>query len=207
MAKFCGNCGARLEDDARVCGQCGMSQKSMGSIPGVTASPEKAGKTGKIIVVLIAVITVVAIGITLLINFTGTKGLLRNVMSAYERYDIDALISMSSDMYYYGLEDFVEYYFEDSVGGDLDYFEEAVGPNYKLSYKVDEMYTLSGRKLDEMLEDIEESSLSLFDVSIIDKIVAADVTVTAKKGSKSVDTDLQVIISKENGKWKLLYIE
>lgn len=23
MSKFCGNCGAKLEDDARVCGNCG----------------------------------------------------------------------------------------------------------------------------------------------------------------------------------------
>ena len=32
MAKFCGNCGARLEDDAKICGKCGTS------VEGVTTS-------------------------------------------------------------------------------------------------------------------------------------------------------------------------
>lgn len=29
MAKFCGNCGAQLDDDDKVCGQCGTPVTGM----------------------------------------------------------------------------------------------------------------------------------------------------------------------------------
>ncbi len=37
--------------------------------------------------------------------------------------------------------------------------------------------------------------------------MVSDITVTAKQGSKSVERDLNITMSKENGTWKLLYIE
>lgn len=49
MAKFCGNCGARLEDDAKICGKCGTSVEGVTtSIPGLKVTdPEKQKKVKK----------------------------------------------------------------------------------------------------------------------------------------------------------------
>lgn len=211
MAKFCGNCGTQLEDNAKICGNCGTPLDGASTnIPGLKViDPEKqkkVKKTVKRVLGLAILVAVAIIAFNIVSQFTGYNGLLRKVMTAYENYDIDTLVSLSSDMYYYGEEDWVEYYFEYSVGDDLDSFESSVGHSYKLTYEVNETYVMSERKVDEMLSEIEYS-YSDFDVSIIEEVVVADLTVTAKQGSKSVNQDMNIVMTKENGTWRLLYIE
>lgn len=211
MAKFCGNCGTQLEDNAKVCGNCGTPLDGASTnIPGLKVTdPEKQKKmkkTVKRVVGLVLFVAVAIIGFNVVSQFTGYNGLLRKVMTAYEKYDIDTLVSLSSDMYYYGEEDWVDYYFNYSVGNDLDSFEASVGHSYKLTYEINETYVMSDRKVDEMLSEIEYSYPD-FDVSIIEKVVVADLTVTAKQGSKSVNQDMNIVMTKENGTWRLLYIE
>ena len=200
-----------MDDDAKVCGQCGTPLDGASTnISGLkVVDPEKQKKVKKAVklaAVLAALVVVAVIALNIASKYTGYNGLLRKVMTAYENYDIDTLVSLSSDMYYYGEEDWVEYYFEYTVGNNLDSFESSVGHSYKLSYEVDETYVVSERKADEMLNEIENTYAD-FDISVIDKIVVADLTLTAKQGSKSVNRDIKVIMSKENGVWKLLYIE
>ena len=211
MAKFCGNCGTQLEDNAKICGQCGTPLDGASTkIPGLkvvdSEKQKKLKKMGKRIVALVALVIVAVIAFNVVAQYTGANGLLRKVMSAYKEYDIDTLISLSSDMYFYGEEDWVEYYFEYNVGDDLDSFESSVGHSYKLTYEVNEIYTVSDRKLDDMLDQIEYTYAD-FDIGVIEKIVITDLTVTAKQGSKSVSRDMNIVMSKENGSWRLLYIE
>lgn len=211
MAKFCGNCGTQLEDNAKICGKCGTPlDGASASIPGLKVTdPEKQKKmkkTVKLVVGMVALVIVAVIAFNVVSQYTGYNGLLRKVMTAYENYDIDTLISLSSDMYYYGEEDWVEYYFEYNVGEDLDSFESSVGHSYKLSYEVNETYVMSERKVDELLDEIEYT-YSDFDVDVIEEIVVADLTLTAKQGSKSVNRDIDIVMTKEDGSWKLLYIE
>lgn len=211
MARFCGNCGTKLDDNAKVCGQCGTPwDGEAANISGLkVVSPEKKNKVKKkvkLVAVMAVIIVVAVIAFNIASKYTGYNGLLRKVMTAYENYDIDTLVSLSSDMYYYGTEDFVENYFECNVGDDLDSFESSVGHSYSISYKINEIYTLSDRKRATLLETIE-STYTDFDVSTIGKVVVADITVTAKQGSKSDKKDIQVTMSKEGDAWKLLYIE
>lgn len=211
MAKFCGNCGTLLEDNAKICGKCGTPLDGVSAnIPGLKITdPEKQKKrkrTVKLVIGLVALVVVVVIAFNVVSQYTGYNGLLRKVMTAYENYDIDTLISLSSDMYYYGEEDWVEYYFEYNVGENLDSFESSVGHSYKLSYEVNETYVMSERKVNELLDEIE-NTYSDFDVSMIEKVVVADLTLTAKQGSKSVNRDMNIVMTKEDGSWRLLYIE
>lgn len=210
MARFCGNCGAQIDENAKVCGQCGTPVEDSTKIPPVKIiDPEKKKKNKKIFKIVIALALVVAVAVTainVISKFTGYNGLLRKVMTAYEGYDIDTLVSLSSDIYYYGEEDYVESYFENSVGSALDSFETSVGHSYQFSYEVNETYTMSERKTKDVLDGIEYTYPD-FDVSIIEEMVVSDITVTAKQGSKSVERDLNITMSKENGTWKLLYIE
>lgn len=209
MARFCGNCGAQLDDDAKVCGQCGTPID--GNVPGLkVVDPEKKKKMMKKIKKVIALAIVVAatiVVVKIILGFTGTNGLVRKIMAAYEKYDIDTIVSLSSDMYYYNdHEDYVDEYFEYAVGSNIDSFESSVGHSYKMSYEVNEIYDLSQRKQDELLKSIEDGYPD-FDVDIISKIAVADVTVIAKQGSKSLSRTLKITMSKEGNSWKLLYLE
>lgn len=210
MSKYCGNCGEKMDDNAKICGRCGTPVDGNITTSSVKiVDPEKEKKNKKIFKLAVALILVMAIALTtfnVVSKFTGYNGLIRKVMAAYETYDIDTLVSFSSDIYYYGEEDYVEDYFENIVGTTLDSFELSVGHNYQMSYEIKETYTISERKTNEILEGIEYSYPD-FDVSIIKELVAFDITVTAKQGSKLDDRDLNVTMSKEKGSWKLLYIE
>lgn len=212
MSKFCGNCGAELDESARVCGQCGMPLNGeavrMPNAPKVV-DPEKQKKTRrkiKLVLGLLAVIVVAIIAINVISSHTGYRGTLRKVMNAYEDYDIDTLVSLSSDVYYYGYEDYVEYYFEYQVGEDHDSFEASVGHSYKISYEVEEYYTLSERKEEKLLDGLE-SAYPDFDIDTIEKIIVADVEVTAKQGKRSTEREVTITLTKEADGWKLLYIE
>lgn len=216
MSKYCGNCGAELSDEVRVCGFCGTPCQNTGKeaekkkISGTEYhNPEKHTATTKkvkwgiaagILVIAAAVICNVAA------SFTGYHGLIRKVMKAYENYDIDALLELSSEIYFYGAEEFVEYYFENTVGRNLDSIEENVGHNSKLSYEVKEVYSLSERKQSELLNELS-SIYQDFDVSVIEKIKVAEIAVTAKQGKKSMDCEVKLTMTREAGKWKLLYID
>ena len=199
-----------MDDNAKVCGRCWTPvDSSPKTSPVMIIDPERRKKHKKIFILVIALILIAAIAaaaINVASKFTGYNGLLRKVMSAYEGYDIDTLVSLSSDVYYYGEDDYVENYFENIVGTTLDSFESSVGHSYQLSYIVNETYTMSERNTDVTLNEIENSYPD-FDVSSISEIVVSDITVTAKQGNESVDKDLNIIMSKEDGTWKLLYIE
>ena len=82
---------------------------------------------------MVVLIGVIAVNVVL--KFTGYNGLLRKVMKAYETYDIEKLVSLSSNIYYYGEENYGEDYFESKVGETLEFFETSVGHNYKFLMK------------------------------------------------------------------------
>lgn len=205
MAKYCGQCGFKADDDAKVCGRCGAFFDGPGSAP-VPASSNKLKKIFKIVIPLMILTIVAVVAANIVFSFIGSKGLVRKVMKAYRDYDIHTLISLSSDMYYYGEEEVAEQYFEDSVGTDQDEFEDLVGHSYKLSYEVNEIYDLSERRLDEAL-DVIELGYPEFDVSVIEKISIANLAVTAKQGKKSIKREINIWMTKEGDAWKLLYIE
>lgn len=212
MAKYCGNCGAKLEDSDKICGQCGMlvNNESV-NLSGVknldkVERRKKKKKNLRWTVFFVVLIAISAIVVSLIWQFTGYNGLLRKVMNAYERYDIDTLILLSSDLYYYGDENFAETYYEDRVGADLDLFEQSVGYNYKISYKINDVYDLPERRLNEILDMLESSNID-YDVAQIERIAVSDITVTAEQGDKSIVQDINIFLTKEDGTWKLLAIE
>lgn len=199
-----------MDDNAKVCGRCGTpvdSSTKMSPVKIIDSKRKKKNKKiFKLVVALILAAAVAAAAINVAAKFTGYNGLLRKVMSAYEGYDIDTLVSLSSDVYYYGEDDYVENYFENIVGTALDFFESSVGHSYQLSYAVNETYTMSERNADVTFKEIENAYPD-FDVSIISEIAVSDITVIAKKDGASVEEKLKIIMSKEEGAWKLLYID
>lgn len=218
MSKFCGNCGAQLDDSAKVCGNCGtpLSENSnvSSSIPGVEyVDPEKKAKNKKRIkkfIGLIAVVVVVIIAINIISGFIGYKGAVRKIMNAYEDYDVDTLVSLTSnirlDVFDILGDDYATDYYENIVSDDLDYYENTVGHKYKLSYEITETYELTERKVDDLL-DSAESYIEYIEDYDISKVMVVEVNVTAKEGNKSTDATLTIYLTKENGSWKLFQFD
>lgn len=211
MAKFCGNCGRELEDAVRVCGYCGTPTDDMTrNIVGVDyKNPESKGNAKKhvrCILIIAIIVSVLFGGFKVVTEFTGYKGMVRKVMKSYENYDINALVDMCSDVWFYEMTDYVEKYFESNVGNDLDYYEDSVGHNYKFSYEVDDMYEPSERKLAELEGDVQQI-YDDFDMGMIEKVMVAHIDVTAKNGRKTVNRDVVLTLTKESGEWRLLYME
>lgn len=213
MAKFCGNCGAQMDDNAAVCGFCGASLNS-GSSSAMNSfkvdDPEKKKKIKKYVTIgasVVAVIVVASVLISVIVNNTGYKGCLKKTMAAFEKTDSSAfdkiVTGVINDLDSDEADEYMSYMIENQVDSIKDKFEDKVGHNYKLSYEVDEYFELEGRKFDkfvELYEDNDEISVS------IEKVQIAEVTVTAKKDKKSDDCEIQVVMTKEDGSWKLFSI-
>lgn len=80
MSKFCGKCGAKLDDDAKVCGQCGTPVAGAPTnIAGVGAHAFAAQKSTsgiiKRVVLLVAAVVVVLLVIKLVSGTTGGKSI------------------------------------------------------------------------------------------------------------------------------------
>ncbi len=206
MSKYCGNCGAQMDDSARVCGNCGTP--FVGATPASGAartqfrSPTakaKNKKTLKIAGGAAAALVVLIIVIKILTTFTGYNGAVRKVMKAYENYDVDTLVSMSSDYLYIDNRD-VDFYFDSMLRIDYANFDDEVGHNYKLSYKVKETYKIPEYEL------LDYRDTGYYDTADLKTIKISDISVTAK-GSGSETIIIRLLLIEENRSWKIFAME
>lgn len=215
MSKFCGNCGAQLDDAAKICGYCGTplneGNKTVSNIPGINyTDPEKKAKTKKRIKLfcsLAVVIVVIVLAINILSGFIGYKGVTRKVINAYKSYNIDALIDMTSptllDIYdSFDGSNYIENYYQNYLSNDLDYYEDSAGHNFKISYEINNTYELSERKIDSLFNDLSNYG-DEFDNDDISKIMVVEVKITAKDRKSTASKTIDICLSKENGKWNL----
>lgn len=216
MAKFCGNCGNQLNDNDRVCGNCGMPCQNLpvvqqyAGVPAVKKQMNpKTKKRIKLIAilsgVLIVLIIVAVIAFNIISENTGYKGTLNKAMDAFEKYDIDTLISMTSDISFGSMDATdIEKYISRTVSAKLDQYEKEAGHDMDLSYEITDSYKLSERKFKEFLDYAED--YYHYDTSDISEIMVVNLKVTAK-GSKGEDTfnsnDLYLV--KERDSWYLFY--
>lgn len=211
MANFCGNCGSKIDDDDKVCGVCGSIIEAAPSYSEVVRAiyPTKAKKLGKYIKLGIGIgVLVFALLITwnIISAFIGIKGTVRNIMNAYNDGEVDSLVEMSSDIYFYSTQEFVDEYFTDVIDGSFRTFEGTLGNNYKISYEIEDEYELPARKFNELKTELSESYPD-FDTHIMQTVAYAIVSVTAKSGNESLVIKLGITLSQENNDWKLLYID
>ena len=208
MAKFCGNCGTQLDDSALVCGNCGTPltpKNPNGTVPNLDhIDPEnvaKNKKTAKIVIGLVALVVVAVLAFNIISGFVGYKGAVRKIMNAYEDYDIDTIVSMASDYYFcFDNDEYAENYFESRIGYALDELEEDAGHNYNFKYKIVDSYEFSNRKYDSLMESLSYNDD--FDPDIISDIMAVEVEITAT-GRRTKTKNVEIILTKEDGKWRL----
>lgn len=210
MAKFCGSCGAQLDDNDKVCGQCGNPVGGNAKVQVDSfVSPEmkeKAKKRKSLVISGFLCIIAVVVCIFGLVNFTGKRGLVRKVVRAYDKEDASGLVDIVSSVYELldMDDDELEDEFEDVIDYTISDFEDDVGHSYKLSYEIIEIYELSNKKMDDFFESVFYDDTEDVDIK---KVFIAEINLTAKHGKKSSSEEISIAMSREHGKMKLLAIE
>lgn len=208
MAKFCGNCGAQMNDTDKVCGQCGTPVAGS-SVAEKPAAKEKGdNKIVKLIIGAIAAIVVIVIIANVAGNFTGYKNTIKKMVKALQNNDTSTLESLASSVSeetfgaWYG-DDLYDFY-DDKISDTLDKYEDSVGTIKKISYEITDETELSDRRLNELKDNLED--IYNMDTSVIKKVVSVDIKITVKGTKKSSTynvSDLYMI--KENSGWKIFY--
>lgn len=216
MAKFCGHCGKQLDDSAKICGYCGaplgnpVSVNNATTIPGVVseADKQKNANTQKIIkngAMALAAIIVLSVVIGIVSSFTGYKGTVRKVINAYEEFDMNTLCSCASSLSYYAFDDdFAEELFEEKVSSRLDYYEEELGHGLKIKYEIIDSYKLDDRNKQELFDELEDVGAYVGDIDAV-RSVELKLTIKGAYRETTKTTD-DLILIKEGGKWKVLYL-
>lgn len=221
MSKFCGNCGAQLDDNAIICGYCGakinpIQPINAGSvnIPGVSKisdpiKEEKNKKLVKIIIAAIAIIIVAVIAINIIAPFVGYKGAVKKSINALENEDSSAMADIMSDMWNiecdYSESD-VESEADDIISSMMNELDDNVGYNIKISYSIEDTDKLSSKKFDSFMDNrlSDEYADEYSDINV-KEIMVVDLKLTVK-GSKGKEeyTCNGCYYAKENNKWKLI---
>jgi hypothetical protein len=200
MAKFCGNCGTKWNNDAKVCGHCGYPLEDVRPI-----SPlQKYRKWVIIGISLLIILFVAATAFRIIRANTGYRGTVKKTIHAFQECDLNTLSSLAL-MDYYDLYDTenVEDSFEDDVNSRLDELEDAVGGNLRIKYEILNVYPLSDRKLEHIKSSLEEEN---YDVIDWEKVINLNIRYTVK-GSLSTRnyTNDELYLVKEGKQWKIIY--
>jgi len=216
MAKFCGNCGAKLEDSAKVCGYCGTTLADSGEaqeevqtneVVGSRAisnsmSSEKKKRLIKLIAIGAVALVALIVFISIITSCTGVKGAARKVMNAFVNEDADALADMVSEAVEEAQGNYLDDFCEGTIEAIYAYYELAVDGDFKLKYKIVEAYEPTNRTKKEIIETLEDD----YDIDV-SKVMIVKVEVTAK-GKDDKETDKwKLTFTKEEGKWKLYDFE
>lgn len=211
MAKFCGNCGARMDDAAKICGNCGTAFETVSV--SVISSEQNFPKSNlavkkylKIAFSVVVLVVIAVVGFNIASAFTGYKGAIRKTVNAFEDYDMETLISMASELNYYANdEETIENHFNEKVEERLDYYEDKVGANLKISYEIASETDYSERKIENFLENYNNENLDWSEVKQIKKV---SLNLTVKGSDEEINSDVDSLyLIKENGNWKILYIQ
>lgn len=218
MAKFCANCGAKMEDTDRVCGQCGTPVAAPEVTEEVKQEASKLSlpkdKVNKIVVLCgigVAALIVLVILINILSAFTGYRGTLNKAVKALKNENVEALAGITSEIYevknsYYSSSFDVEDGIEREVKYQLDSFENDLKAEVKsISYEIekDDVTVISKRRMENMKEKLEESYN--MDTSSIKKIISVRIKLNVKgtNGKKKTYRSDDMYLIKEAGGWKI----
>ena len=222
MSKYCTHCGAQLEEDARFCAACGMTadgikkgelskKKRWRGTAGNFNSGEKCSQRTLKRIGLISATAAIILTILCIVIFGsgGYKGTVKKVVAAIEAQDVDALMDLSSDLYYGRKDDYeeCEYFYNREVENLTEHFEEDVGRRYTLKYEIDSVRSATKKEKDAMLEGLSYEGYDEKAIKAVKEIKIVSVILTAKNGRRSEDQEVTMAVAKEKGGWKLLAIE
>lgn len=216
MTKFCGNCGAQINENSPVCVACGAPVPNMGrdgnapepasvTLPADVQQKKASAKVLKSIAVILAVLLVAVSAYKILYEFTGHRGVIRKFFKAYETSDVTTMLSLYDESLDLGGSGTG---FEAMVGlildGTWDVFEEEVGSDPHADYEIDETYEMSAADTAELAE---EWGTEDYNFDHVDKILVAEITMTVSGTEGEKSSAVEMLLVKRSGAWKILRVD
>jgi hypothetical protein len=200
-----------MEDDARVCGNCGTVLEGAG----VVAAPSAKKRFVPIVIVaIVAAVAVLAVCLLSAFGVIGYKKAVKNYVDVEYKYvvsksKIESLAPKEyweyyEDEYDEDLDDVVDEY-EDYADEKIEYLDDEFGDDWRVTYKIEDKEKISDSKLKKIARalhddyDIKKSSVKKgFDIELELEI----------KGSEDDDDgDDDIAVLKIDGKWYPVYYE
>lgn len=198
MAKFCANCGSRINDKDKVCGQCGSPIIS----PPFKTTPAPHPRNNRtIIIISIIAIILILFSLNIFSGSTGYKRTINKMVKAIQNNNAASLEPMASSIDKAWLQDELKDYYSSCISDIVDKYESDIGKIRKISYKI-----INTTMLPE--EEFEEAkSFYVFGSSDVNNIKGGaeiDVELTVK-GAQGTSTYIleDILLTKEKGRWKL----
>lgn len=220
MAQFCTNCGAQMDDNATVCGNCGtaLSAPSGGvnanaavnavkdikkKVPMKLVAPIAGGVVA--LILLIVIISAIASG-------SGVKGTIKDYYSAYVKADFkkmyDCIYSFNDKEL---REEFLDEMDEDAKEEFLERMEDELGKNVKvkeIKIKKEKKLDKDSKKYEELIEYLEEVAdgedvdFNEKDIKAA-KIVDYKVTIAGKDDDEKIDREDVYFVKTSDG-WQMV---
>ncbi len=193
--KYCANCGTPMEETDAVCPNCG------------TINPHYAGRKKKsrrpVLVGAAAAAVVCALLLCVFNVGSGYRGVVRNYVKAVEKEDGDAMLKLVSPTLIdgSGLDGgYISEYYSRTFEQTMNTYENRVGRNVRLRCELDDFETMEKRERDDFVDGCEAMG---YDMSGISKVAEAELVINAKGRDKDREYEEDIILVKENGKWKI----
>lgn len=214
MSKFCGNCGAQMDDNAIVCGNCGcnMSDNQPNFKP---SDPEKAKANKKKIKIIAGVgtaVIAVVLAVVICVNFIGGRSYKSTIdtyiTSSIEKPDAAAVLElfpdellskalMDEDMSRTeGIEQL-----QDTLDSAVEYIEEYCD-DWSVTWEIIDETDASKSEVKYLSEDCEDQ----FDFSVSakkDVTVELNVEVTVDGNTDTRTQEMELTLIKSGKSWYL----
>ena len=165
----------------------GSSQRRLLSVVGIAAAA---------VIVLLILIKLFTGG--------GEKAMLKKLAKAYESQKPEAVEALASDlMKAFNPGDKFTADCRDAVGTIKDYFSGKLGSRYHISYKIEINENYTGAALAQEMENTFGDFYESYDKARVKEMTKATLTLKAKGGGHTARMPVQVILVKEDGKWRL----
>lgn len=212
MSKFCGKCGSQLDDDARVCGQCGnvVSEEVPTNNSGYSSTRKKGSK--KIIIGIVATVVVITVAIIVIMNIIGSnsyKAVIDTyINSSLKTADATAVMELFPDEFLsYALkeENMSRREAADELQEQLDNAVDMIDSycdDWSVSYEITDTHDSSKADIKLLSEDCED----LYGFTVSDeKEVTVEVSVSANVDGEIKDQtqDMDITLIKVGNSWYL----
>ena len=152
-------------------------------------------------------LTAVLLVIVLAASLSGSgspKGVLKRLARAYHRQSAEAMMALGGDLMQALYPD-AELEKECRANIDVvrDVFSDRLGSRYRFSYKISLGKSYEGDELKTRLENTYGDMGGAFDLSRIQAMASATLTLRARRGGAKAEKRIAVTLVKENGRWRL----
>ena len=228
MAKFCGNCGAMMDDAAAVCGNCGAAlaaapapEQKESPVAGIAGKATeilngvKKGDKSSIIKIGVAAVAVIAVIILISsLSTSGSEKVIKKFIQAYDNEKPEAVVKVlppflkDAMVEAYGDEDDFLDEIDEEIKDFYDDMEDELDTD-KLSFKyeIDDVEKYDKDEVEERAEAIESVCERYdidFDEDKLKEVYEYEIEVTVKGGGDKEKVDLEMLVVKYGGKWYVL---